>query len=104
MSAPEDSAYIGPDAADRRDRACYTRNVDQRERDREYMRRLGAYVDEANRAALEEHLALPIDERLARSIRFAWRYRGYLAPKQGADDPAQFYARARALGIIKVAI
>lgn len=66
------------------------------------MRRLGTYVDEANRAALEEHLALPIEERLARSIRFASRYRGYAAPKPEPDDPAQFYARARALGIIKV--
>ena len=71
-------------------------------RDRAYLRRLGEYIDEANRDELREHLARPLPARLARSFALAERYRGYSNRDPEDDDPAAFYAKARARGLIKV--
>jgi hypothetical protein len=71
------------------------------ERDREHMRRLGRYVEEANEAARKEWLALPGAERIAKSEQLA---RPYRTPERveaalAADNPAPLYERARCLGL-----
>jgi hypothetical protein len=71
------------------------------ERDRDYMRRLGRYVEEANEAARKEWLALPGADRIAKSERLARRYR---TPERveaalAEDNPASLYKRARCLGL-----
>jgi hypothetical protein len=66
-------------------------------------RRLGAYIDEANRSLLDEHVSLTIDERLARSVAL-WEWsRGYARPypRENHDEPAKFYAKARDRGLIR---
>jgi hypothetical protein len=67
------------------------------ERDRAVFRRIGEAKDAAHREALAEHLALPLEERLARSWALYLRYRDAAAPARD-DDPSPFYERARALG------
>jgi hypothetical protein len=73
------------------------------ERDREYMRRLGEYKAEANAMSEARWMALSLKERLEASIRLADEYRGsfdidaYLEN----DNPAELYARARRLGLIR---
>lgn len=71
------------------------------EHDREYMRRLGQYVAEANEAARQEWLALPGAERLARSFALSRRGRDYAHPNRDKGDPSLIYTRARALGLIR---
>ena len=68
------------------------------DRDREVFRKLGEAKAQAHRDALAEHLALPIEERLARSWALYLRYRDSAAPPRD-DDPSPFYERARALGL-----
>jgi hypothetical protein len=70
-------------------------------RDRDYMRRLGKYIADANEEAKQEHLDCGGGERLDRSLNLAERGRSYAATNPDADDPSAFYARARALGLIK---
>ncbi len=72
------------------------------ERDKEYMRRLGRYVAEANEAAREAWLALPPAERIARSERLCREYRTKAGVERALreDDPSPFYERARRLGLI----
>lgn len=70
------------------------------ERDREYMRRLGQYVEEANNAARDEWLALPGAERIAKSEALSRRARSYARPRTDRGDPAQIYTRARQLGLL----
>jgi hypothetical protein len=69
------------------------------EKDREYMRRIGVYKDLSHREAQAAHLALSLDERLRRSWRLYLRYRHRVRRDDPQDDPAQFYARARQLGL-----
>jgi hypothetical protein len=69
--------------------------------DREYMRRLGRYQDEANAEALSEHLELSGTERLARSERLSRRGRGYANEFREPSNPGALYDRARRLGLIK---
>lgn len=71
------------------------------ERDREYMRRLGQYVEEANEAAREEWLRLSGAERIAKSEAFSRRARGYAHPKTESDDLCLIYHRARQLGLLR---
>lgn len=71
------------------------------ERDREYMRRLGKYVEEANEAAREEWLKLPGAERIVRSQELSRRYRTRerVEAALAKDDPSPLYERARRLGL-----
>ncbi|HML97419.1 MAG TPA: hypothetical protein PKD75_02995 [Tepidiformaceae bacterium] len=71
------------------------------ERDREYMRRLGRYVEEANEATRKEWLALSGAERIAKSEQLARPYRTSERVDAAAaeDDPAPLYERARRLGL-----
>ncbi|MBX3028163.1 hypothetical protein KF840_25015 [bacterium] len=69
------------------------------DRDREYMRRIGAYKELSHREAQAEHLAASLDERLRRSWRLSQRYRRRGRRDDAADDPTPFYARARELGL-----
>lgn len=71
------------------------------ERDREYMRRLGRYVEEANEAARKEWLALPGAERIAKSEAFSRRARGYAHSGTEPDDLGLIFRRARQLGLLR---
>jgi len=69
--------------------------------DREYMRRLGRYIQEANDAAREKWLALPGAERIARSEALSreYRTRERVEAAMAKDDPSPLYERARRLGL-----
>jgi hypothetical protein len=69
------------------------------DREREYMRRIGEYKEASHRDATERHLALPIEERLARSWDLYLAGRAEASPDLRDDDPTPFYDRARALGL-----
>lgn len=71
------------------------------ERDREYMRRLGRYVEEANEAARREWLALPGAQRIAKSEAFSRRARGYAHSGTEPDDLGLIFRRARQLGLLR---
>jgi hypothetical protein len=68
-------------------------------RDRAYMERIGAYESQAHADAQAQHLALPLDARLARSWTLYERHRASLRLRD--DDPTPFYARARSLGLYR---
>lgn len=63
------------------------------------MQRLGAFQDEGHVEALARHLALPLDERLRRSLELSKRLMPHANLGGREDDPTPFYARARALGL-----
>ena len=65
--------------------------------DIEYFRRIGDSKRRAHEAALQEHLALTLDERLDRSWSLAIVAAEWDSPRD--DDPSPFYERARALGL-----
>lgn len=70
--------------------------------DREYMKRLGRYIAEANGEDLAEHLEQSGAERIAHSERLSERSKGYANVLRDDDDsPAPLYDRARKLGLIK---
>lgn len=69
------------------------------DKDREYMRRIGAYKELSHREAQAEHLALSLDERFRRSWRLYERYRDRVRRDDPQDDPTAFYRRARELGL-----
>lgn len=69
------------------------------DREREHMARLGRYIDAANEADLEAHLALTPHERLLESIGLMQWGRGCDDHIVDDDDPTAFYDRARALGM-----
>jgi hypothetical protein len=73
------------------------------EHDREYMRRLGAHKAEANALSAERHLLLSPKERLEAAMRLSEEYRsGFdVAAYLDDDNPAELYARARRLGLIR---
>jgi hypothetical protein len=70
------------------------------EADREYMRRLGAFMAEAKADELADHLARPVNERLARSLALSKRARHGDSSRDG-EDLAAFYRRARELGLAR---
>jgi negative regulator of sigma E activity len=74
-------------------------NVTVSDKDREYMRRIGAYKELSHREAQAEHLALSLDERFRRSWRLYERYRDRVRRDDPQDDPTAFYRRARELGL-----
>lgn len=67
--------------------------------DRDYFRRLGDWERENAEADLREHLALSIDDRLARSWAMTLRFRDWVRPDPDDDGLERFYARARELGL-----
>jgi hypothetical protein len=71
------------------------------DRDREYMRRIGAYKAESHRDAQARHLALPIADRLERSWQLYLEGREHAALDRRDDDPSFFYAKARERGLYK---
>lgn len=71
------------------------------DRDREYMRRIGAYKEASHLEASEQHLALSIGERLARSWALYLAFRSSASTDRRDDDPSQFYERARRLGLYR---
>ena len=72
------------------------------DRDREYMRRIGAYKAESHRDAQARHLALP-DPRASRAKLAASisKAASSSALDRRDDDPSPFYAKARELGLYK---
>jgi len=69
------------------------------EQDREYMRRLGEAKAAAHADAASENLRLPPIERLRRSMAMSDALRDQANLAARVDDPSEFYARARALGL-----
>jgi hypothetical protein len=70
-------------------------------RDREHMRRIGEAKAASHAEAAQRHRALPLEERLRRSLEL-WLARGDRARGAGRDDdPSPFYDRARRLGLYK---
>jgi hypothetical protein len=69
------------------------------ERDRDYMRRLGEYKAASHREALEQHLALSLEERLQRSWEFSELCRDPSSEVELGDGALELYARARRLGL-----
>ncbi len=69
--------------------------------DREYMAKLGAFQDEGAAERRAAHLALDLDERLARSFALARQFWEDAQRDARSDDPGAFYERARALGLYK---
>ena len=71
------------------------------ERERDHMRRIGAYKADSHREAEARHLALSLSERLARSWQLYLEGRSAAALERRDDDPSPFYAKARALGLYR---
>jgi hypothetical protein len=69
------------------------------ERDKDYMRRLGEYQDEANAAWRAEWRAKPLHERLELSARS--RFGKPVSARRDPEEPEQFYERARRLGLYR---
>ena len=71
------------------------------DRYREYMRRIGEYKEASHREATEQHRALSIGERLARSWALYLAFRSTASTDRRDDDPSRFYACARRLGLYR---
>ncbi|MDX2165835.1 MAG: hypothetical protein SF182_02185 [Deltaproteobacteria bacterium] len=71
------------------------------EGDRQIMRRIGAAKAAAHAQAAEAHRALPLGERLRRSLALAERGRSAASKTVRPDDRSPFYDRARALGLYR---
>ena len=72
------------------------------ERDREFMRRVGAAKAASHAEVAARHRALPIVERLRRSWALYLAGRSSSMPQARADDdPTPFYDRARTLGLYR---
>jgi hypothetical protein len=69
------------------------------DRERDYMRRLGAFKAHGHAEMTAAHLALPIAERLARSIALMRRFWASASDRQ--DDPTPLYDRAKRLGLYR---
>jgi hypothetical protein len=76
-----------------------TVSADDRERD--HMRRIGAYKAASHDEARARHLALSLSERLASSWQLYLEGRSAAALARRDDDPSPFYERARALGLYR---
>jgi hypothetical protein len=77
----------------------YDRPMAVTEREREHFRRLGEEKARSHAAAAAEHLALSMDERLARSLVLMRQFLRSAQPRD--DDPSPFYDRARRLGLYR---
>jgi hypothetical protein len=75
--------------------------VSVEERERDHMRRIGAYKADSHREAKARHLALALSERLARSWQLYLEGRSAAALERREDDPSPFYEKARALGLYR---
>ena len=71
------------------------------EREREYMRRLGALKEESHQEAAAAHARVPVSERLRRSWALYEANRASARLEERQDDPSPFYDRARALGLYR---
>ena len=71
------------------------------EREREHLRRIGAYKADSHREAEARHLALSLSERLARSWQLYLEGRSAAALERRDDDPSPFYEKTRALGLYR---
>jgi hypothetical protein len=71
------------------------------ERERDHMRRIGAYKAESHDEASARHLALSLSERPERSWQLYLEGRSAAALDRRDDDPAPFYEKARALGLYR---
>ena len=70
------------------------------ERDRAYMRRIGAYKAASHGEAEARHTALTLSQRLQRSWALYEANRDALV-RVVHEDPTPFYDRARALGLYR---
>ncbi len=71
------------------------------ERDRDTMRRIGAAKLASHAEATARHRALPLGERLRRSLALSERGRAVAGKPAADDDPSPFYNRARARGLYR---
>ncbi len=71
------------------------------ERERDHMRRIGAYKAASHDEAAARHLSLSLSERLERSWQLYLEGRSAAALDQRDDDPSPFYEKARALGLYR---
>lgn len=71
------------------------------EKDREFMRRIGAYKALSRNEEQAEHLTLSIAERLRRSAELSVRYRDRARADPDEDDASELYERARRLGLYR---
>jgi hypothetical protein len=70
--------------------------------DRAYMRRLGAFMAEANEESAREHRSLDGPERLARSEKLSeWGREHANIGDRIDDEPWKLFERARELGLIR---
>jgi primosomal protein N'' len=69
------------------------------DRDRDYLRRLGALKAQSHHDATTAHLARSLAERLAASVALMLRHLPTTRPR--VDDPSPFYERARRLGLYR---
>ena len=72
------------------------------EHDREYMRRIGRIHEEIEQEELAEHVSRAPRERMVAAL--ALMLQGpYFEPRnpRDADDPSQFYERAKRLGLYR---
>lgn len=77
----------------------YAPGVAVSDREREHLRRIGELKARSHADALAEHLALPLAERLARSVALMRRFLASTPPRE--DDPSPFYERAKRLGLYR---
>ncbi len=77
----------------------YAPGVAVSDAEREHLRLIGELKARAHAEALAEHLALPLDARLARSVALMRRFLATTPPR--ADDPSPFYDRARRQGLYR---
>jgi len=70
-------------------------------RERDPLRRIGAWKAESHREAEARHLALSLSERLERSWQLYLEGRSAAALERRDDDPSPFYEKARALGLYR---
>jgi hypothetical protein len=66
------------------------------ERDKQYLAHLGELKAQTHASAAAAHRALPLDERLARSMALMRRFLPTV--RAVPDDPSRFYEIARRLG------
>lgn len=69
--------------------------------DREYMKRLGRYKEQTHAEALAEHLRRGGRERTEAALAAMLRGAAFASRLPDDDDPSQFYARARELGLYR---
>lgn len=69
------------------------------EADRDYMRRLGEFMEAVHADELAKHRSLSVNERLVRSERLSRRGGARDADRAPQDDLAAFFRRARELGL-----